>query len=334
MDSLNETSMTNDTTEISYDNTLEHPVLHFTPEGFVHGLHAFIALAMLLGLPGNILVVLVHRKITTPTATDWVVFYLAVCDIASLAVCGPSYMLISSKVWNNFMPSFFCSLHFVIMHTCYIASTSLITASAVIRRSVMITNQEPISARKSQLFGAISILLAIGLGSPSFVLNKNSPSGYCYYDQQKAQLQTIVYGVYLLIILISNVVTCVCYLNIIPKFRNAARVAPTGLGNINDAFIRTRQAARKATICLALVFVVFLFTQAVPFIFVIIVSASNHNVGVTMSTLSFLLTRLYFINNFANPLIYLWINSRFRNRARSLFQRSGNNSNITTIASR
>ncbi|KAH3870839.1 hypothetical protein DPMN_034030 [Dreissena polymorpha] len=142
MDSLNGTSMTNDTTEISYDNALEHPLLNFTPEGFVHGLHAFIALVMHFGLPGNILVVLVHRRITTPTATDWVVFYLAVCDICSLVVCGPSFVLIIRKVWNSFMPSFFCSFHYMIVHTCFIASTTLITLAAVIRRSVMITNRE------------------------------------------------------------------------------------------------------------------------------------------------------------------------------------------------
>ncbi|KAH3875579.1 hypothetical protein DPMN_038848 [Dreissena polymorpha] len=332
MDSLNGTSTTNDTNETTHDRALENPLLNLTPEGFVHGLLAFIALAMLLGLPGNILVVLVHRRMKTPTATDWVVFYLAVCDICSLIVSGPSMILSISKLWNLFMPSSMCSFHFMILHACFIASTSLIAVSAVIRRSVMITNREPMSASTSKLFGAFMIFCSIGLGSPSIVLNKNTPSGFCYYDRQKAKLQTIVYGVYLLITLISNAITCGCYLNIIPKICNATRVTPTGMGNVNDAFVRTRRAAIKATICLALVSVVFLFSTVVPLVVTTILIVSNHNVGVSMNTLIFVLSRLYFMNNFANPLIYLLINRRFRHRVRMMFKRSRINTVITINA--
>ncbi|KAH3875557.1 hypothetical protein DPMN_038825 [Dreissena polymorpha] len=322
MDSLNGTSTMNDTNETSHDTALENPLLNLTPEGFVHGLLAFIALAMLLGLPGNFLVVLVHWRIKTPTATDWVVFYIAVCDICSLIVCGPSFILSMTKLWNLFMPSIMCSFHFMIVHTCFIASTFLIAVSAVICRSVMINNREPMSARTSKLFGAFVIFCSIGLGSPAIVLHKNTPSGFCYNDKQKAQLQTIVFAVYLLITLISNAITSVCYLNIIPKICNATRVAPTDLDNVNDVFVRTRRAAIKVSICLALVSVVFLFSTVVPLVVATLLSASNHNVGVAVNTLIFVLSRLYFMNNFTNPLIYLFINRRFRHRVRMLFKRS------------
>ncbi|KAH3870833.1 hypothetical protein DPMN_034024 [Dreissena polymorpha] len=314
--------MTNDTNQIAQDKIPEAPLRTLTPDEFVHGLIAFIALAMLLGLPGNVLVVLVHRRIKTPTATDWVVFYLASCDICSLVVCGPSYILKMTKLWNNFMPSFLCSFHFTILHTCFIASTCLITVVAVVRRSVMNTDREPISARTSKLIGTIVIFVSIGLGSPSFILTKNTPSGFCYYDNQKAQLQTIVYGVYLLIILISNAITCACYVSIIPKLRNAARVAPTDSDIINTAFVRIRRAAIKATICLALVSVVFFFSTAAPLTVVTVLNASNHNVGVVVNTLTFFFSRLYFMNTFANPLIYFWINNGFRQRVRSMFHRN------------
>ncbi|KAH3882674.1 hypothetical protein DPMN_006618 [Dreissena polymorpha] len=244
---------------MAHDNVPEAPLRTLTPDGFVHGLVAFIALAMIIGLPGNVLVVLVHRRIKSPTATDWVVFYLAACDICSLVVCGPSYILTMTKLWNLFMPSFLCSFHFTILHSFFLASTSLITVVAVVRRSVINNNREPISARTSKFVGSIVIFVSIGLGSPSCILTKNTPSGFCYYAHEKAQLQTVVYGVYLLIILISNTITCVSYVSIIPKLRNAARVAPTDSDIINSAFVRTRRAATKATICLALVSVVFLF---------------------------------------------------------------------------
>ncbi|KAH3862725.1 hypothetical protein DPMN_025697 [Dreissena polymorpha] len=326
MDTINGTSTTHDKNGVVRDNIIEAPTMNLTPEGFVHGMTAFVALAMLLGLPGNVLVVIVHRRKTTPTATDWVVFYLAVCDICSLIVCGPSFILMNSKLWNNFMPSSCCSFHMVILHACLLASTSLIALSAVVRRYVMIKNREPMSARISKLFGAFVIFFSIGLGSPSIILHKNTPSGFCYYDKQKAQLQTIVYGVYLLITLISNAITCVCFLNIIPKIRTATRVAPTDI--INDAFVRTRRAAIKATICLAMVSVVFFFSTVAPIIVVTILNASNHNLGVAMSTFTFIISRLYLTNNFANPLIYFWMNSRFRHQVRSMFQRTKRNTVI------
>ena len=226
MDTLNGTNITNGANTTAHDKVLEAPLLNLTPDAFLHGLTAYIALAMLLGLPGNILVVIVNGRIKTPTATDWMIIYLAVSDICSLVVCGPSFILMITKRWNYFMPSKICSFHFMIMHACFMASTILITVIAVIRRSVMITNREPMSARKSKLIGACVIVVSIGLGSPSLFLNKNTPSGFCYFDKQKAQLQTIVYGVYMLIILISNAMTCVRFLNIIPKIRKSARVAP------------------------------------------------------------------------------------------------------------
>ncbi|KAH3882302.1 hypothetical protein DPMN_006237 [Dreissena polymorpha] len=323
MDTLNGTNITNGANTTAHDKVLEAPLLNLTPDAFLHGLTAYIALAMLLGLPGNILVVIVNGRIKTPTATDWMIIYLAVSDICSLVVCGPSFILMITKRWNYFMPSKICSFHFMIMHACFMASTILITVIAVIRRSVMINNREPMSARISQLIGAFVIFLSIVLGSPSLILNKNTPSGFCYFDKQKAQLQTIVYGVYMLIILISNAITCRCYLNIIPKIRNATRVAPTE--NINNAFVRMRRAAIKATMCLALVSVVFVFSTVAPLTVVTILNASNHNVGVVMNTFIFVLSRLNFTNNFANPLIYLLMNSRFRQHVRGMFQRSRRN---------
>ncbi|KAH3753705.1 hypothetical protein DPMN_188348 [Dreissena polymorpha] len=62
MDTLNGTNMTNDANKTAHDTVLEAPLLNLTPDAFLHGLTAYIALAMLLGLPGNILVVIVHGR--------------------------------------------------------------------------------------------------------------------------------------------------------------------------------------------------------------------------------------------------------------------------------
>ncbi|KAH3887788.1 hypothetical protein DPMN_011810 [Dreissena polymorpha] len=331
MDSLNGTSSTKVTNEIAHNKVPEAAFLNLTPEGFRHGITAYIALAMLFGLPGNALVVLVHKRLKTPTATDWLVFYLAVSDICSLAVCGPSFILMITKIWNYFMPSSLCSFHFMILYSFFMASTTLITVIAVIRRSIMIKKKEIMSARISKFFGAFVIFCSIGFGSPSFILRKNTPSGYCYVDTQKAQLQTLVNGLYLVVILISNALTFACYLNIISKIRNVTRVAPTDLENLNDAFVRTRRRTIKTTKSLALVSVVFFFSTAVPITLVSMLNASNYNVGVAVNTFIFVLSSLHFTNKFAYPLIYLWTNIRFRHHVRCMFQRSRSNQ-VSTIA--
>ena len=49
-----------------------------------HGLSIFVSISFLLGVPGNSLVVMVHTRIKDKSVTDWMIFYVAVCDILSL----------------------------------------------------------------------------------------------------------------------------------------------------------------------------------------------------------------------------------------------------------
>jgi hypothetical protein len=231
------------------------PLVVTTPLAYRHLLTAFLIISFLLCVHGNALVLEVHRRLRTRSSTDWMVFYLAICDLCSLGVCVPSFVLTNLGAWIHIMGSAFCSFHYMILTACAQSSSFLIATTAVIRYHKSTIDTERLTPKMAKILGFCVILFFFVSSSTAFVTHKNDPHGYCYYDPSTATLQTILYLFYLINALSCSVIVFTMYTKIALRIRM--------LREINPIASLSQQAKNSAltTKIMAAVAVVFFFVK-------------------------------------------------------------------------
>ena len=220
----------------------------------------FIVISMLIGLPGNSLVLIVVPKVKRKTSTDWFIIFIAACDLISLSVSGTLYILFfTPEVWTAISSEFVCKFHYYIIHCVFLQSLLLITCMGLDRyiktcrpHSVLFTPK--IALRCCVTITTVSFLYNIS----QIFTTKLNIYGECALDSTKAALQISVYGFTFVVVLLCSGAVCIMYAKIAIKIRGRVKVAPyvdtnTGLSSAvnkyrNDTIVPLRSRENCGTV--------------------------------------------------------------------------------------
>lgn len=281
-------------------------------EGTKIGASVFVSFSFAVGVPGNILVMLVHKNIKEKTVTDWMIFYIAVCDVMSL-VNVPSYVSQYQDYWSIYSyPNFLCKAHYFNLNSVSMASYICTACTAMERYFKVLLSKEIFSSSKAKYIWIPIFITAYAAGAPTLWVINNNDNNRCMYDMKVRYLATIEYGILLFTAVVASVVMTVCYIKIglflMRKIREMS----------SATFAKSYKSTVHTTKMLAIVTGVFLFSSNVPYIAGLMMSIKKPDTEPEMSlTVIFGIT--FFFNTFFNPILYLGMSPTFRQRVKSLF---------------
>lgn len=289
------------------------------PEWCRNGLIIFMVVVLIAGLPGNIFVILVQINTKDKTTTDWFVTFLAISDVLSLVVNIPIYIIIVADKWQNVGSQFGCKFHHFVIAFTFITQTIIVACNAVDRLWKSVYVHQIFTPKKAIYSGVMSFAFSTLVGTITTFTAGNNILGQCILDPSKKFLQLIVYLIILTVVAISSLAIVVSYTRIlmIVRARNRVEVVSNISGNLPQNTGRTEARYKKAlqtTKLMFIVTVVFIITTIIPNVAIIILSRAECRKSFTGSILVFLLTRMYLINNCANPYIYFCLNASFRRK--------------------
>ena len=268
-------------------------------------------LSMGLGIPGNLLVVLVHINIKDKLVTDWMIFYLAVCDILSVLIL-PNLIIQMLGYWPIGFPGILCKLHLWHSNAVSMASYVFCACTALERFVKVCFSKDLFSKRQTQLMWIPICMFGYGLGILSFLTVDNNPNGHCMVDLELVALSAIAYGAVMVVALVSSAVMTFCYIGIgLFLLRTMKELTAS---KTNDSFAKSYKNTIQMTKMLAIVTIVFLLSANTPYIssFIHMVHPNNEE---PFQSITFMLTMLFMVNNFFNPYLYLGMSTSFRRRA-------------------
>ena len=199
------------------------------PEWSIVTLIIYIITAMVIGLSGNSLVLIVLRKVKQKTSTDWFVIFIAACDLISLSVSGTLYILfLVPDIWTAISSEFVCKFHYYVIHCVFLESLLLITLMGIDRyiktcrpHSVLFTPK--ITVKCCLIITAVLCLFNI----PLFFTTKLNIYGECGLDSTTAAFHMSVHGVYLVAVLLCSIVVIIMYWKIAVRIRRRIKVEPS-----------------------------------------------------------------------------------------------------------
>lgn len=271
-----------------------------------------IVLSILIGLPGNILVVLVHINIVRKTVTDWMIFYLAVSDIMSL-LSGPMFIL-QAQGYKGF-PDIVCKLYYVDSSSVSMAAYMFCACTALERYFKVVLSKEMLSYNQARFMWVPVVLVSFGIGSIMFWAVKTKANGYCVYDGNVKYLVLTEYILITTVTVISSIIMAVCYIRVgvflIGKMKEISKN-----GN-KESFMKNYENTIQTTKMLTIVTVVFFISSNVPYSLGIVISINSPKTEPAMSIIYFF-ANIVFINNFFNPILYMIMSETFRNRSKDI----------------
>ena len=189
----------------------------------------YIIIAMLIGMPGNSLVLVVLEKVKWKTSTDWFVIFIAACDLISLSVSGTLYILfLVPDIWTAISSEFVCKFHYYVIHCVSFESLLLITCMGTDRyiktckpHSVLFTPK--IAFRCCLIITAVLSLFNI----PHIFTTKLNIDGECKLDSINATFHVFVRGVYLVAVILCSGVVTIMYWKIAIRIRRSIKVEPS-----------------------------------------------------------------------------------------------------------
>lgn len=280
-----------------------------------HAMAIFISVSLILGLQGNCLVVAVHRKIKVKTVTDWMIFYIAVCDIFTL-INLPLYILQFEKIWSSGFPNFLCKIHYFSCNSIAMASYVWCSCTALERYQKVARSKEALTITQAKYIWIPVFFVCFGLGTVSIFAVNNNENGHCMYDMKVRYLSTIQYVIMLFVATLTSIVMISCYVRmgvfLLKKIRETKYTKST-------SFSKSHRGTIKLTKMLAIVTVVFLFSANFPYIVGVTFTSKRPDTEPIMSIM-FSVTGSSVINNFINPFLYLAMSRIFRKRTRELFR--------------
>ena len=280
-----------------------------------HVASIFVSISFLLGVPGNILVILGHIRIKGKCTVDWMIFYLAVCDILSLMVL-PVFIIQLEGFWSELgLPDVLCKLHIFNSNSASMSSYFFCACTALERFYKVVLSKDLFSIKQAQFMWLPGFMMCYGLGLLSYLTMTNNANGHCMVDVNKRTISMVAYGSVMVIALVSSLIMTVCYTCIgIYLLRRTKELTQSGL---NENFVRRYQSTIQMTKMLAVVTIIFLLSADIPYITGFSIMIVNPNKEPVRS-LIFFLSISFVVNNFINPFLYYNMNSSFRQRTKAI----------------
>ena len=170
--------------------------------------NVYLSFVIALGVPGNLLVLLVYLKHRRVTSTDWFIIFITLCDFISSTINVPVYLTFTSGAWEQYGSDIICKLHMFLSQSVVLSSTFLICGIAVERYwkvcQASRTKLAPMKSRNICL--AISMIAAL-LSMPTFGLYHNNKYKRC--SAKTTGLSDELINVYYIAVLLTFVVAIV-----------------------------------------------------------------------------------------------------------------------------
>ena len=279
-----------------------------------HSVSIFFGISVLLGVPGNILVIAVHKRIREKSVTDWMIFYVALCDIMSL-INAPLYFCQLQSLWPLGFPDFLCKYHYCNMHSISMSSYLFCAIMALERYFKVVTSKDILSLTLVRYIWIPVFLVSYGIGSLIVFTVRNNPNGHCMYSYDGRNLAAIQYAIMLFVAFMTTLVMIVCYARI-GVFLHMKMKEVSRSGN---ALSKSYKQTLQITNVLAIVTIVFLFSSNTPYIVGVVFSLEQPVDEPSMSML-LVFSLTFYINTFFNPFLYTVMSATFRIRTKRLFQ--------------
>jgi hypothetical protein len=288
----------------------------------------FITLVFFTGLPANVLIILVHFKTKKKTVIEWFVAFLAISDLLSLTVCLPIYVMIMKQWWPKFGSSVGCKFHYFIIYLNYLTSVTIIACIAVDRLWKTKTVKQLLSP-KSAIY---SCLLAFGYAGVFGIIatfsTGNNHIGECMLQFSKKNVLMICVIVTILTTTLCCAIIVYCYIRIAMIVRSRSRINPVqnvinqdGRTARTTLFLNGRyELALKTTKLMFIVTLVFIISTIIPMIATVGLVYTDYRNNSSGKIVMFFLTRLYLVNNCANPYFYLWLSKSIRAKVFAIFK--------------
>lgn len=278
---------------------------------------SFIGLVFFLGISGNTVVVLVHRKIKEKSATDWMIFYIAICDIMALLNL-PLYVSQMEGYWAQYrFPKALCKVHFLNFNSVAMASYLFTACTALERYCKVVLSKEVFSPVRAKWMSIPVFIVSYGTGTLSALAVTNNPNGHCGFDREVTHFNNLSYGSLLFVAFSSSLVMAICYIRtgvfLVSKMKEI-----TQSGN-NESFMRSYRNMIQTTKMLAVVTIVFLISANAPYFVGFVVSFTVQPTREPWLSIVFVLSVMFVVNNFSNPFLYMGMSTSFRQRSMAIF---------------
>lgn len=299
----------NEQNESSHGNAADINMSSLVPEWSRIVVSCLIGIAFILGIPGNLLVICLHVKLTTRALTDWMLFYLAVCDVTSLLICAPCFILFHHDLWHKFAaPSWVCKLNYTVMTATFLTSGVTILFLAVYRYKATSygTLLRSVNQPKGHYLGIGIAACCSFFAAQHFFLVHNNSKGMCVYNDAYKTWRIITYSTGSALCIVMCSVTCMYYIRLFLFFRRWRKVRPI-TGNDALASDQSRLKSLQTTTVVISVSLVFFLLSMLPVIASVVITALK-----LRTTMVFFFSRLFFVNNCANPVLYFCLSASFR----------------------
>jgi hypothetical protein len=296
------------------------------PEWSIWMVTIFIVTAFLIGLPGNILVVLVQIRNAKKNVTDWFVTFLAASDIVILSVCVPASAVMYTGAWKKYGFVLWCRLFLFIQYGSLMFSTMLIVNTGIDR--YIKTMNKHFYTRRKALYSSLGILLAsMFVGAPNLAMGTHNSAGQCVINPASQKIHLALYIILLVVEVVSLLATTFIYTRIVLTIKRSMKVvhhappsAPSQHGN--SSVFRNRIRALKTTKTMGAITLTAMISAWLPGIGAVFLSSTNNDATAqARNTAVFFLLHLHFFNTFSNPLFYFYMHSAFRVEAKSVVKR-------------
>ncbi|KAL4219966.1 Protein tyrosine phosphatase type IVA 1 [Mactra antiquata] len=138
----------------------------------VYNIYLYLIIA--IGVPENVLVLIVFACHRPSTTTDWFIISITICDLISFVVNVPVYVTFTNGSWLNYGTTTICRLHMFISQSLVLSSSFYISGLALDRYMKVCRQMTSYSITKARNGCVIILVLTSLLSIPCFTMYENT----------------------------------------------------------------------------------------------------------------------------------------------------------------
>ena len=141
---------------------------------------AFHVVTMILGIPGNILVIWINSRIKRKSPLDIIIIYMSSCDLISLLITVPMWLTDSTYLWYIYGSNWLCKARRYIDHVSIRSSALTLGVLAIERYQRVCKRKSVIQTCRAavKVCTAVTIVTCV-LAAPSWIIFGTNEHGVC-----------------------------------------------------------------------------------------------------------------------------------------------------------
>ena len=319
----NTTTLENNSAHENVTSSVNGPQIYdFIPlaDWFRYFEYVFISLVLVVGIPGNALVIKIIHQNEDRSTTDLLVLVLAVTDLFSLSVNSILLLCsIDTKLELEGEIIVLCKMRFFLFSWCFYFSQFLLCLLSLDRyNKTFWTKAFNLTTHSIKKFAIVCALVATILSVPYFVNSNTNSEFVCLPHKENRIIHDLAVFPRLILTFVFTCVVIFVYGKIYFALRRQMQVLSrdremgiVGEGRTNISSSSQRCAKRlwkisKLVLCITLLHVV---SSILPVIFPAILMGLMKIKTNAVITLVF---NFHFLGDFSNPICFILLSSRFR----------------------